>query len=113
MRDWMKPCLDRHGKARLRDIGEARFQLQKYLSNPADRTETAQPVSGKSVTALPAANQRASARKYWVTAVAGFLVAMAGTGVWYCGPTARNPPIESTALVPFPSSGGNAANEFL
>jgi len=113
IRELMKRCLDRDVKTRLRDIGEARFQLQKYLSNPADRTETAQPVSEKSVTALPAANQRASARKYWVTAVAGLLVAMAAAGIWYWRATARTPQIESIAVIPFASVGGNADTDYL
>jgi serine/threonine protein kinase/WD40 repeat protein len=35
IRDLLRRCLDRDGKARLRDIGEARIAIQKYLANPA------------------------------------------------------------------------------
>jgi Tol biopolymer transport system component len=35
IRDLLRRCLDRDIKTRLRDIGEARIALQKYLANPA------------------------------------------------------------------------------
>jgi eukaryotic-like serine/threonine-protein kinase len=35
IRDLLRRCLDRDAKRRLRDIGEARLTLEKYLTNPA------------------------------------------------------------------------------
>jgi Tol biopolymer transport system component len=39
IRDLLRRCLDRDVKNRLQWIGEARFQIQKYFSNPAAGTE--------------------------------------------------------------------------
>ena len=113
IRELMKRCLDRDVKTRLNYIGEARFQLQKYLSNPADRTETPQPVSEKSVAALPAAAERASARKYWVMAAAALFVSMAAAGIWYWRTKASTWQIEPIAVIPFASVGGNADTDYL
>jgi serine/threonine protein kinase len=49
VRDLLKRCLDRDLKTRLRDIGEARIALQKYLANPV----------GEAV-ALPTVRRRSS-----------------------------------------------------
>src|SRR6202790_1016184 len=38
IRDLLRRCLDRDIKTRLRDIGEARIALQKYLTNPSSET---------------------------------------------------------------------------
>jgi len=113
IRELVKRCLDRDLKTRLRDIGEARFQLQKYLSSPADLAETAQPVTGASVAALPGATERASTRKYWVMAAAVLLVAMAAAGIWYWRTTASPSQIESIAVIPFASVGGSADSDYL
>ena len=43
IRDVAKRCLDRDVKTRLRDIGEARIAIQKYLSNPAEEAAVAVP----------------------------------------------------------------------
>jgi len=63
--DLVKRCLDRNPKARLRDIGEARIAIEKYLANP---------VSGAPVAA--GTGRRAA----WVVA-AVFGVVAAGLGV--------------------------------
>jgi Tol biopolymer transport system component len=39
IRELLKRCLDRDLKTRLRDIGEARIAIQKYLANPASSAE--------------------------------------------------------------------------
>ena len=36
VRELVRRCLDRDTKTRLRDIGEARIAIQKYLANPVD-----------------------------------------------------------------------------
>src|SRR6202521_2404824 len=41
IRDLLKRCLDRNVKTRLRDIGEARVAIQKYLANPVIETKVA------------------------------------------------------------------------
>jgi serine/threonine-protein kinase len=112
IRELMRRCLDRDVKTRLRDIGEARFQLQRYLSNPADRAETPLSVSEQSAP-LPPATQRASARRYWVTAAAVLLVVMAAAGIWYWRTTAKTSQIGSIAVIPFSSVGGNADTDYL
>jgi eukaryotic-like serine/threonine-protein kinase len=40
IRDLLKRCLDRDLKTRLRDIGEARIAIQRYLANPTGAAET-------------------------------------------------------------------------
>jgi serine/threonine protein kinase/tetratricopeptide (TPR) repeat protein len=117
VRELMQRCLDRDVNTRLRDIGEARFQIQRYLANPnsssaGDRAETPQLVSGTPIAALEIATQRPSARKYWVMAVAVLLVAMAA-GYWYWRTTASPAQIESIAVIPFASVGGNADSDYL
>jgi serine/threonine-protein kinase len=113
IRELMRRCLDRDVKTRLRDIGEARFQLQRYLSNPADRSETPLPVSEKSVVPLPPATQTASVRMYWVPAAAVLLVAMAAAGIWYWRTRASTSQIGSIAVIPFSSVGGSADTDYL
>jgi hypothetical protein len=56
--------------------------------------------------------QQASARKYWVVAVAVLLVAMVAAGIWYWRGKAGTTQIESIAVIPFASVGGNAYTEF-
>jgi Tol biopolymer transport system component len=53
IRELLKRCLDRDLKTRLRDIGEARIAIEKYLANPESRTEV--PLQAKSIvhTRLP------------------------------------------------------------
>ena len=69
--------------------------------------------SGKSVAALPAATQEASARMYRVVAVAVVSIAMAAAGIWYWHAKASTSQIESIAVIPFSSLGGNADTEYL
>ncbi len=94
IRELMKRCLDRDVKTRLRDIGEARFQLQQYLSNPAVT------LRGVSEQSLPAAIQKSFARPYWVAAFAVLLVALAAWGIWYWRSPAKASQIESIAVLP-------------
>ncbi len=67
--------------------------------------------SGDSV-ALPPAPQRVSARKYWVAAVVVLFIAMAA-GIWYWRGKSSTSQIESIAVIPFASVGGNADTEYL
>jgi TolB-like protein/predicted Ser/Thr protein kinase len=70
--------------------------------------------SGKSAAALPAAPQGASAGKYWVAAATLVaFIAMAAVGVWYWHGRSSTPQIESIAVIPFASAGGNADADFL
>jgi TolB-like protein/predicted Ser/Thr protein kinase len=69
--------------------------------------------SGKSVAVLPAATQKASARKYWVAAVAALFIAMAAAGIWYWRGEAGTSQIESIAVIPIANVGGNADTDFL
>jgi serine/threonine protein kinase len=67
IRELVRRCLDRDTKTRLRDIGEARVAIQKYLANPVD----------DAVPAPPATTTRRS-RLPW--AIVGPLVALAIVG---------------------------------
>ena len=96
IRELMKRCLDRDVKTRLRDIGEARFQLQQYLSNPAGHAETLRGVSGQS---LAPAIQKSLARRYWVAASAVLLIALVA-GIWYWRSPTKTSQIESIAVLP-------------
>jgi eukaryotic-like serine/threonine-protein kinase len=94
IRELMKRCLDRDVKTRLRDIGEARFQLQQYLSNPAVT------LRGVSEQSLPVAIQKSFVRYSWVAAFAVLLVALTGWGIWYWRSPAKTSQIESIAVLP-------------
>jgi serine/threonine protein kinase len=67
VRELVRRCLDRDTKTRLRDIGEARIAIQKYLANPVD----------DAVPPPPAATKRRSWLRW---AIAGPLVALAIVG---------------------------------
>ena len=68
--------------------------------------------SGKSGVAVAEAAPRASSGKYWIPAVALVLVALAA-GVWFWRGKASAPQIESIAVIPFATSGGNADTEYM
>ncbi|MEP6602274.1 MAG: protein kinase [Nitrospirota bacterium] len=70
--------------------------------------------SGKSAAALPVA-PRTSARKYAFAAAAVLFLTMAVVGIWYWRVSAKSgtSQIDSIAVIPFSSSGGNADTDFL
>jgi TolB-like protein len=68
--------------------------------------------SGKSVATLPGATPEAPARKYWVAAVVVLFMALAA-GIWYWRSKASTSQIESIAVIPFASVGGNADTDYL
>ncbi|MGA3212964.1 MAG: protein kinase [Terriglobales bacterium] len=93
-------------------------------AQPAPSTGAVQPISaisgpaaasasGISAAALPAAAQKAPARKYWVAAVVVLAIAMAAAGMWYWRSKAGGQQIESIAVIPFTTPGGNADTDFL
>jgi TolB-like protein/tetratricopeptide (TPR) repeat protein/predicted Ser/Thr protein kinase len=86
---------------------QSAFEVRADLKRLKRETE-----SGKSVTTLPAATQRASARRYWVAAVAVLFIAMA-VAIWYWRAKASTSQIESIAVIPFASVGGNADTDYL
>ena len=65
IRDLVRRCLDRDTKTRLRDIGEARIAIQKYLANPVDDAAPTPPT--------------ATTRRTWLPwAIAGIAIAVGG-----------------------------------
>jgi serine/threonine protein kinase/Tfp pilus assembly protein PilF len=70
-----------------------------------------QATSGSSALA-PAASQISFVRKYWL-AGAVVLLALVAAGIWYWRAHADSSQIESIAVIPFASSGGNADTDFL
>jgi serine/threonine protein kinase/TolB-like protein len=80
----------------------------------ADSTRpTNDTASGKSVAVLPPATKEVSPRKYWVAAGVVFSIAMAAAGIWYWRAKAGTSQIESIAVIPFASAGGNADTDYL
>ena len=86
------------------------------------QTPAATPPSGSSASVRPelgqssAANlavQGSSSRKYWIAAVAVLLIAVVGAGIWYSHAKSGASQIESIAVLPFVSSGGNSDTEFM
>jgi serine/threonine protein kinase len=69
--------------------------------------------SGKSAAAVPAAPAKSSISKYWIAAVAVLLIAAMTVGLFYWRGKAASPQIESIAVIPFATSGGNADADFL
>jgi len=73
--------------------------------------------SASSVSVSPATATKASVGKYWVAAAVLFLfIAMAAAGIWYWRSSttkASVSQIESIAVIPFASSGGNADTDYL
>src|SRR3954453_19799821 len=71
IRQLLRRCLDRDRKQRLRDIGEARIAIERFLANP---NETAAPtLVGRSL-------------RRWVPATAGVLVLAAAIAGWWMVP---------------------------
>ncbi len=98
--------LEKDRDLRYQSAAEVRADL-KRLKRETD--------SGKSAATLPAATEKAFARKYWVaaTAVLLILIALAATGIWYWRGKASTSQIESIAVIPFANVGGNADTDFL
>jgi eukaryotic-like serine/threonine-protein kinase len=88
-------------------------QAVSAISGPVSSGAAVHPESGGSVTALPAASQVVSARKYGVVAAIALLIALAAGGAWYWRGKASTAQIESIAVIPFANSGGNADTDFL
>jgi serine/threonine protein kinase/Tol biopolymer transport system component len=70
IRELLKRCLDRDVKTRLRDIGEARVAIARYLANPESAAEVA-------------SNLKPAPRPWdWIAAAAVFTIAAIGVGGW-------------------------------
>jgi serine/threonine protein kinase/TolB-like protein/Tfp pilus assembly protein PilF len=77
----------------------------------ADSGFTRSSGSASTVAVLPS-GQSSAARKYWVAIVAVVLIA-AAVGVWYWRSRASAAQIESIAVIPFATVGGNADTDLL
>ena len=97
LEDIINKALEKDRNLRYQSAAELRADL-KRLKRESE--------SGKSVTTLPAATEKASVRKYWVTVVVVLFIAMAAAGIWYWHGKASASQIESIALIPFASVGG-------
>jgi eukaryotic-like serine/threonine-protein kinase len=69
-------------------------------------------VSSSSV-GVATAIQAAPARSYWIAAVAVFVVAIAAAAFWYWRGKTNASQIQSIAVIPFATVGGNADTDFL
>jgi len=67
----------------------------------------------QAATALPAETGKGWAHKYWVAAAAVLFVALSAVGLWYWRAKSSTSQIESIAVIPFATSGGNADADFL
>jgi len=97
-------ALEKDRDLRYQSAAELRADLKRLTRE----TET-----GKSVAGLPAAAQQASTRKYWLPTVAVLLLVLATAGIWYWRAKPSSAQIESIAVIPFATAGGNADTEFL
>ena len=70
-------------------------------------------VGSGSSAAESATTAPASSRKYWVAAVAIFLVVLVAASIWYLRGKPATSQIGSIAVIPFATSGGNADTDFL
>jgi serine/threonine-protein kinase len=108
----MPPDLERIIHKALEKDRDLRYQHASEMRADLKRLNR-ETESGKSVAALPVARQKASARKYWVAALAGLFLAMAAAGIWYWRARAGTSQIGSIAVIPFANAGGNADTDFL
>jgi eukaryotic-like serine/threonine-protein kinase len=90
---------------------DLRYQSAAELR--ADLKRLARDTESSKSAAVPAAIQKPSTRKSWIIAVAVLLVAMAAAGSWFWRGRTSASQIESIAVIPFASSGGNADSDFL
>ena len=104
LEDIINKALEKDRNLRYQSAAELRTDL-KRLKRESE--------SGKSVTTLPAATEKASVRKYWVMVVVVLFIAMAAAGIWYWHGKASASQIESIAVIPFASVGGNADTDYL
>jgi serine/threonine protein kinase len=85
----------------------------------APSSSTGQPASAipagfpSSAVQSSATTGNASARKYWVTAAVVLVIAFSAAGVWYWRSKPSTAQIESIAVIPFATAGGNADTDFL
>jgi len=74
LEDIINKALEKDRNLRYQHAADMRTDLQRLKRDSE---------SGKSVAVLPAATQKASARRYWVAAVVVLFIAMAAAGIWY------------------------------
>jgi len=97
--------LEKDRDLRYQSAAEVRTDLKRLKRE----TET-----GRSGAALPAAAPESAASKRWIAAVAVFIVlAIAAAGIWYWRGKSSTSQIESIAVIPFASVGGNADTDYL
>ena len=91
----LRRCLDRDTRSRLRDIGEARVAIQKYLTNPASAGVTS------------AAPSQAAGKTSWLTLAAFGVAAIAiASAIWLAFVHFRErPPVAATVRFQIPPSG--------
>jgi serine/threonine protein kinase len=99
-------ALEKDRNLRYQHAADMRTDLQRLKRD----TET-----GKSAAALPAVASGPSARKPWVMAAAVAFLVIAIVGLWYWRTTSKAGAlqIDSIAVIPFSSPGGNGDTEFL
>jgi Tol biopolymer transport system component len=92
IREMLRRCLDRDTRSRLRDIGEARVAIQKYLTNPASAGVTY------------AAPSPAAGKTSWLTAAAFGVAAVAiASATWLAFVHFRErPPVTATVRFQIP-----------
>ena len=103
LEDIINKALEKDRNLRYQHAADMRTDLQRLKRDSE---------SGKSVAVLPAATQEASARKYWVQGVVVLFLAMAAA-IWYWRARSSTSQIESIAVIPFASVGGNADTDYL
>jgi serine/threonine protein kinase len=99
IREVLRRCLDRDVKTRLRDIGEARVAIQKWIANPVAISGDASPQS------------RPGAVQWFAWAVAGVMaLAMAALAIVHLRETPLETPVARTSELPPDEASGFALN---
>ncbi len=97
-------ALEKDRDLRYQHASEMRSDLQRLRRDAS---------SGYSAATIPAAAPAKSPAKYWIAGAAALLI-VAALGAWsWRGRASTSPQIESIAVLPFSSAGGNADADFL
>ncbi len=98
-------ALEKDRDLRYQHASEMRSDLQRLRRDAS---------SGYSAAAIPAATPAKSPAKYWIAGAAAVLIVAAIGAAWFWrGRSSTSPQIESIAVLPFSSAGGNADADFL
>jgi len=104
LEDIINRALEKDRELRYQHASEMRSELMRLKRDKE---------SGKSGATLAALPKDTSTGKFWAAAMAVLFLTLALAGIWYWRAKSTSAQIESIAVIPFATSGGNADFEFL